>query len=74
MKKRSSLQRDPVITEMPTEEAVELLMRVYGEDEATARLMVEVAKGEFEGDAHSVADDPAMPAAPQRRAGKARAS
>ena len=74
MKERPSLQQDPSLTEMPVEEAVELLMRVYGEDEATARLMVGVARGDLEGDAWSVADPTDDPPLPQLRSGKARAS
>lgn len=74
MKERSPLQRDPSIAEMPTEEAVALLVQVYGEDEATARLMVGIAKDELEGDAYGVSDDPEMPALPRPRSGKARAS
>lgn len=74
MKKRSPLQRDPSIAEMPTDEAVELLMRVYGEDEETARLMVGLTKDELEGDAYGVADAPETPVLPRPRSGNARAS
>jgi hypothetical protein len=73
MKERSPLQRDPTIVEMPTEDAVELLMRVYGQDEATARLIVEIEKGEIDGDAYGVADDSEVPTVPRPRSGNARA-
>ena len=74
MKERASIEQDPSITKMPTEEAVALLMRVYGEDEATARLMVGIATGEIEGDAYGIADDIDMPPLRRPQPGKARAS
>jgi hypothetical protein len=74
VKERPAPRRDPSLTEMPVEEAVAFLMRVYGEDEATARLMVGVARGDLEGDALSVADPAVDPPLSQLRSGNARAS
>jgi hypothetical protein len=64
---------DPSIRDLPTEEAVVLLMRVYGESEATARLMVGIAKGEIEGDALAVSEDGEASRSNRRRLAQRRA-
>jgi len=47
----------PALQDMPTEEAVEMLMHLFGEGEYQARFMVAIAKGEIQGDCIEVADD-----------------
>jgi hypothetical protein len=47
----------PALQDMPTEVAVEMLMRLFGESEYQARFMVAFAKGEIQGDCIEVADD-----------------
>jgi hypothetical protein len=62
-----AVTEDPCLEEMPTEEAVSLLVNVYGEGEATARWMVALAKGEIDGDVRAVADRRARRSSGQTR-------
>jgi hypothetical protein len=55
---KQQLPEDPSLDTMTTEEAVAFLMREYNEDECTARLIVGIARGEIEGDACAIDDEP----------------